>query len=460
MKRGIDTMIKSQIRQFCMGAIFLAISTQSCASPDSQALPSLQSASTQTTVPAATEIHTTATAIPTPSAPSFFFGYCWPIKPLEKGSGIKGHILFWSFENQAYFVWDVNSFHARKLEYGTLSPNDLSGYSISHDGSLLTAIFQSDSSLKKEDKIVLISPTQTKEYPIPQLLEGQFYRRVWFLPNGKIAINIAYSEEYRDISLLPESVYSPKTGYAYVYYVLDPATGSLTHNSILLKQFLFGSRINRVPIEFSPDMEYVMFKTFSYPDGEDKFALMNAKTSEVIWTGPYMPTWKPDGSALTSLGDNLYVMSKDGKIIQLTRFLENQSFAGFGPLYNEIPWSPDGHYVAFQTSGLPANILYIWDNEEKKVYSPCLPDELRAYANQRDAEWSMDSKYLFTGLVYPDALPDPNSDRNPPTHSSQFILDVENKIIYTLPDENHRGQYGLYATKGASIAGWLNWEVP
>ncbi len=389
-----------------------------------------------------------------------FDSSCWPIKPLEKDNGIKEHILFWSFENQAYFVWDVNSFQARKLEYGALSPDGLSGYSISPDGSLLAAIFQTNSSVKKENKLALISPTQIKEYPIPQLLEDQFYRRVWFLPDGKIAINIAYTEEYNDISLLPESAYSLETGYTYIYYVLDPVTGSLIRNSVLLKEFSFGSRMYRVPIEFSPDMEYVVYKMASYSGNEDKFALMNTKTGEILWTGPYLPTWKSDGSVLTSLADNLYIMSKDGKITQTTRFLANQSFVGFGPLYKEIPWSPNGHYVAFQTYGLPANVLYIWDDQEKKADRPCLPDELRAYAYQRGADWSVDSKYLFTSLVYPDAPPDPNSDRNPPTHSSQFILDMESQIIYALPDESNRGQYGLYATKGASIIGWVNWEIP
>lgn len=454
-------MIKSQTGQFYLLAIFLAISVQSCASPNAQISPSSQSMPTQTAVPSAIEVP--PTAIPTPSIPFTFVGWssqCWTIKPLEKGSGIKGRMLFWNFEDQSNFVWDVNSFHVRKLEHGSLSPHDkISSYSISRDGSLLTALFQSDSESQKEYKVVLISPTQTKEYSLPQLPERQYYRSAWFLPNGRIAIRISYSDEY-SIQAMLESEYSPKTGYAYLYYLLDPVTGNLTLNSVLLKEFEFGSRLDRVPVEFSPDMEYVVFRTASYADNSDKFALMNAKTGAILWTGSYMPRWKSDGSALTSLGDNLYTLSRDGKITQITNFKEKKTFIGLGVFHNVILWSPDARYVAFQEA-LPSinQLLYIWDDQEKVAYRPCLPDELRAYTDYYP-RWSLDGKYLLVDIVYPDAPLSPNDDRTPPTHGLMVILDMENQIIYTLPDENNRGQYGLLAPNGASIVDWINWELP
>jgi hypothetical protein len=431
--------------------VFLAMGFQSCVPSTVQIPSSPESTSTTTAIPKEVSPTSTPTFIP------FNTNWaCWPIRMLEKGNDIKGSILFLSrnSKNKTSFIWDVNSFHARNVDFS------IDSLTVSSDGSLLATMPLGG------NKIVLISSNETKTYPLNQPLpDGKVYGGVRFLPDGKIAVGI-HSEDESSINYEPS-----KSGYIAESYLLDPVTGNLTHNSVLLPDFTLGPRLTRFLIEFSPDMQYVVYKTTSYKDGNYKFALMNVKTGEIIWTGPSLPHWKPDGSSLTYfLGqgekdaqgyfiyNNLFSLSKDGKSSQMTWFNRTTLYE-IGKGYTEIPWSPNGRYAVFIGTNKLSSVflLYVWDDQEKVALRPCLPEEIRAYTDY-SVHWSFDSKYLLIRLVYPDAQL--AGELPPPSHSLDLILDMANQIIYTLPVESNRDEYKLQAPDGANIVDWVNWEIP
>lgn len=405
-------------------------------------------------LPASTEILSTLSPTPVPFGAHFA---CWPIKLLEKGNDIKGSIIFSSLsKNETSFAWDVSSFSTSKLDYHS------DAYSVSLDGSLLAT------TLTSENKVILVSTFETKVFPLNQpLSDGKVYLGATFLPSGKVAIEV-HSEEEDSIFYTP-----PQSGYKVEYYLLDPNTGGMTYNSVLLPGFTLGTQLARFPIRFSPDRQFVIYKTTPLENGVVNYALMNVHTGQILWTGSSMPYWKPDGNSLSYLlgqgekdsqgyflYNNLFSLLKDGQSTQLTWF-DRTMLVEPGKLFSQNPWSPNSRYaVFFGTSNktLPTFLLYIWDNQEKIAYRPCLPDELRAYSNYF-VHWSFDGNHLLIRLVYPDSLP--IGDLPPHTHYLDLILDMTNQIIYTLPDEKERLlQYELLAPDGAKIVDWVNWEIP
>ncbi|MFT3893527.1 MAG: hypothetical protein QM730_18010 [Anaerolineales bacterium] len=403
-------------RSFFVVIILLAMGVQGCGMP-------------KTPIPSSSE------TTPTASPASFPFEEnlsCWPIASLESSNDIKGSILFENMSRDGkLFAWDVSSFHTHKLDYSSLA------YTVSSDGSLVAFL------LFNQNKLILISSTQTKEFTLP---EGNDYVDVQFASNGLIYIGGTrdeFSSNYTD------------TGFFDKYYLLDTGTGNLTDKTVFLPNFTLGPRVYRFPIEYSPDLQYIVYKTTPSDDGNYKFALMNVKTGEIIWTGYSMPHWKPDGKVLTYFSRNLFSLSKDGTSSQMTHF-EQKILAGLGTLGEDMPWSSDGRYLAFHETQTALSLFYIWDNQEKVAFRPCLPDELRAYSNYH-AYWSPDSKFLLLRLVYPDTRY--SGEMPTPTHFLDLILDMRNQTIYTLPSDDNRGQFLSQAPDGAIIEGWVNWEL-
>lgn len=417
--------------------ILLVLSVQGCAR--THVTPLSKSARIENVTPTMAP----ATDIPSP-APSFHEDLsCWPIKPLKEGEDIKGSIVF-EGDNPA-FAWDISSFRTQALEDNI----DIASNAISSDGALVARLPFS------EDRLALISSKQTKFYPLP---EGK-YDGVRFLSNGLIMIG---GDRY---DLLDN--YKQGAGFTDKYYLLNPATGILTEGSVFLSGFSTGSLLDLFPIEYSPNMDYVIYKTIADNDQNYLIVQMDMKTGNVIWSGPFMPIWKPDGKTLVYLSskeekdtfgyfhhDNLYSISEDAKITQLTQF-DRKSLS---PLWGGLSWSPNGRYLAFQQTEPALSLFYIWDDQEKIAFRPCLPDENRAYPDYRTF-WSFDNKHIFMRIAYPDllAIPDPPESLTP-KYYVDLILDMENKTILELPDDNNRGEYTSYASRVP--VGWVNWEIP
>jgi hypothetical protein len=108
-------------------------------------------------------------------------------------------------------------------------------------------------------------------------------------------------------------------------------------------------------------------------------------------------------------------------------------------------------YLAFKfdqygNSGKPQ--LFIWDDKEKILLSPCLPVEPNI-SPFYGFEWSFDNKHIQVSLSYPQYT---STSSEGPDHWEYrpVLLDIPNKTILKLPDENGMG----------NILGWVNWEIP
>jgi len=413
----------------------------------------------------ATPPHVTSAAI------SHFDSSCWPLKTLEESNAIQGSFIFANYpgrsihESNGIFVWDISSFRSVEL-IGASGLKLREGSYISPGGNFIANLSDKNLTLVSRDGIQL--------YSLPK--EGELIRA--YLADGRI---LFVNKQNR------RSNYREGVGLTETYYILDPATGETTKHVVFLPNFQIGSHEVFI-IQYSPDMKYVLYRSTS---GEDdiKFTLYDLEKNRVIWVGPSrdanlvnsawsVPGWQADSSALTALYLNLntdqvnyYSISLDGDVSPLTNFngvsLYNttQPNPSWWSGYAEPPnWSPDGRYLV--SSGvqngdnlLDGTFMFVWDNHEKTGYKPCLPNERQRIFPHLIA-WSYDGFYFMVTLTF---MPSPSSTDIvlPGYISKSYILDLANKVIYEIPDENNRGEFAtLYKGGVNEFLGWVNWEIP
>ncbi len=397
---------------------------------------------------------------PTPPVPFREESSCWPIMRLKKGGEVNGSLLFGSYNPEHIFAWDISSFRTKTPDENAQTNWMLSSEIVSPDGKVIASMPY------HENKLVLTSSDNSKVLPLPK---GDYSGVVKILTNGSIVI-LGYTDQFWIRN------YSNGSGLTVPYYILDPATGDVTAYSVFLPGFTLGTQ-GAYPFSFSPDMDYAIYRNTQNKDGSDRYTLLDLKTNEIVWVEPNTPTglytaasfpvWHPKADRLTyilwsdwynSYG-NYYSISLDGTVSPMTWF-NRATPRHLGLSWMPLPpWSPNGRYMAFPVFQPGQPSLYIWDDQEKIAYRPCLPDE-----NQTDGDyqvyWSFDSNHLLLRLVYPD----PNSLATPtnllPTvHTADVILDMTTKTVLLLPPENDRGEYSNYKG-GAMPLGWVNWQTP
>jgi hypothetical protein len=400
---------------------------------------------------------------PTPTIPFHVDLSCWPIKPLQKEQDIKGSLIFGS-TSQSPFIWDVSSFRAKDM-------NTTWEILASPHGDMIGYLPWGKLALE------LISPNGTLSFQLP---EGDYGGISSYLPDGKIRIGTGKNDIMDN--------YKKGVGATDRFYVFDPATGKMTFHSVFLPGLIPLPRV--VEIQYSPDLHYVIYRTYPNSDGQPIFNLLNLSNNKVVWSGPEVgadmrndllgtvPSWMPDSSGLVynwekgNDGENFYFISLDGKVTQFTQF-KGIKLTGVNAMNLPLPsWSSDGRFMAFRVtnSSYPNESrphLYIWDNKEKVAYKPCWPEEAGDYnLDDNLVTWSFDGAHLFVHLDYWIMTPTSSPSRKevPPTtsiRSTDMILDLSNKTIYELPDKNNRGDYmALYKNKPVEMMGWLNWEIP
>jgi len=398
---------------------------------------------------------------PTQRAPFQIDSSCWQIKQLQGGNDIPGSLLF-DYGYSGIFYWDVSSFQAK------LFTKNISEWGLFLSSETLPSDRKSVPLIGSDGKVLFTSSDHSSiSFSFPHGNYG-----IKHLLNGNI-----FYQDYGDVIGRPvdTSIYQEGVGYTDQYYIYDSKTGEqIESHSVFLPKFTYyaAGQLSKADISYSPDGNYVLYRS-TLLDGKDGFSLLDLHSNQVKWTVPvsnkelgggdqlpYMPIWKPDGSALTFIwasedenkAQNFYTISLDGIVTQFTRFEEafpHGYILDFSP-----QWSPDRHYMAFrvQKPDHPMEFeLLIWDDVSKTLLDPCLPvDGIEPYYG---VDWSFDSKHIVLDLPYP-AMPSPRL--------RHWMLDVPNKILYELPGDeamqNYLGQSGKVT--GYSTGFWMNWEIP
>ncbi len=409
-------------------------------------------------------------ATPTPAATNAPFSQtdfsCWPLKPLHKGSKIKGSFIYVNYDNtnnsepKNVFAWDINSFRIMKINQDN-SKLDLQdrGY-VSPDGRNIAILL--------DGKLVLISQNGTQTFPLPK--DGISIRA--YLPDGRI---LMIDTQNRD------SAYTEGVGVTDIYYLLNPATGEITKHDVFLPGFQ--QELHHIfIIQYSPDMKYVAYKSTSTDD--NKFTLYGLEKKEVVWVGPELesnfkngawvaPAWQPNSKSLTNIyldenGSNYYSISLDGKVSPITNFHQTsvyntQSDAWWSGYAEFTNWSPNGRYLVFSGSQKDepfqamGSSLYVWDNQEKMVYKPCLPNEMDRFQRQYFTNWSFDGNQFIVTLAFASPADIASSGKT----LKSYIINPADKTIYELPDDNNRGEFSTIHSEGLNqLLGWVNWEIP
>jgi hypothetical protein len=391
---------------------------------------------------------------------------CWLMKPLQEGNDIKGSFIYAyraTPEDNRVFAWDVSSLHEITLKVDPRLNIFEESY-VSSDGSYIA---------KKSGKnLTLISRNDVQSF---------------LLPNENVLIDSTHTLGGRillvDLKSRDDN-YREGVGLTDIYYILDPASSEITKHSVFLPNL--EQELHHVwVIQYSPDMKYVLYKSMSkQQEAGVQFTLYDLEKNEVVWVGPSrefnlknmawtVPAWRPDSSALTNIyfsenESNYYSISLDGKVSQLTSFdgawlyttQSNLSWSG----YREFPnWSPDGRYLVLSGTlkgekdhGMGSS-LYIWDNQEKVVYKPCLLEEDKRFLDPYFPHWSFDSSHFIVTLTFASEMSAPQPGKTP----KSYILDLARKTIYELPNDNHMGEFISWEKKDFNeFLGWVNWEIP
>jgi hypothetical protein len=470
---GIRLLIDSYRKVLIMKAIKTCIQTLIVFMMLAGLGSSCKSATTESATPAL-PINVPTTIIPsitlppaTSSAMSRLDLSCWPVKPLQEGNNIKGSLIYANYaihtvETNHIFVWDVSSFHSKALKFDSKLIDDNVSL-ISSDGEFIAV--SSGKSLK------LISSGDERSFPLPN--EHVVLRD--YLPDGRILLVDMQNrfDNYREGA----------AGFTDTYYILSPPTGEIIKRSVFLPN-LASNWKGILVIQYSPDMKYVLYRSAS-DEHNIKFTLYDLAKNEIVWIGPLrdpslrndsytIPAWRPDSRSLTNMyynenGKNYYSISLDGEVSPITSFgidFFESTFSSnsWWSVYAVFPnWSPNGRYLVssgFQDHG--SSSMNIWDDKEKVGYKPCLPDEEHSTTDVYHTYWSfVDSSHFMVHLSFAPPTPTTPDAPQPWKIFKTYILDLDNKIIYELPEESKRGEFStLYQEGNNLLLGWVNWEIP
>jgi len=385
---------------------------------------------------------------------------CWEVKPLYYDSveNFKGSFLV---ENSGdkIFARDISTLKTK------LIVNQPSKRLFLSMNKKITGVMSNDS-------LTLISSTQTQSFPLPDMGRDKYFGSTFFLSDGRVFFQESprdHEEDYKN------------DGFTDIYYIFDPATGKTTKHSVFLPNFEKNSQ-GFYAIGYSPNIEYVIYRsTPTHKNVDSEYTLYNLETNRVLWIGPdhgsdisqgdgtMLPAWMPDSSALIyifadskNITSNYYSVSLDNKLTQLTYF-DNlipypwQTSPGIGSI-NTANLSPNGQYLLFfvdPMDGSSNRKLYVWDNQTKTAYTPCLPYEEAAEFDYY-TPWSPDSSNVIVNFRH--YIPFTTDGPRVISDSWHVVLDLSNKTIFVVLNRNSQGYLTTLSDKG--ILDWVDWEIP
>lgn len=443
-----------------------------------------KSTSVPSNTPSATIPPVTAPPVATRTPVSQINSSCWTVKPLQEGNDIKGSFIFIHYapfvegvgrKMESFFAWDLSSLKSKKLNLNmTAIKKSMEKQRL---WSTVVGSTNGDKFVMVTDNDVIFILQDSAEFiPLPEKESIDIVHSPSYLPaEGWFLINTFGSFEYGD------------SGIEDTYYILNSNTKEISKHKLFLPNFDKWDMWQGLGIYFSPDMKYVLYRSTHVTRGiygEDQFTLYNIVNNKVEWVMPPKdsnlllvggdPHWIPNTNVISAEfrdrntdKSNYYLISLDGKISSLND-LDSAPGTSIGAAKSgsTSDWSLDGRYLV---SAFPPS--YVWDNQVKTWYKPCLPDEDKSETGLTyQPIWSPDNSFFVAKLWFP-FLPTPTPLGGRFGPNKMYVLDVVNKVIYEMP-ESIKPLYDmaenpvqeefptLYKNGSNSFIGWVNWEIP
>jgi len=409
----------------------------------------------QSIAPTATVFPVASTAANTPNAPITREDFtCWPVKPLEEGNHIKGSFAYAHYDSSAnkhsavsYFIWDVSSFRSEKLNIN--KKMNITDRQLSSDGNKII--------LLTKDELVFMSYDNVESFSLPEkTINKNLTIKGYPSSDGRLLIS-EFGNYYNEGDI----DYKEGIGFTDTYYIFDPQSKSISTNTIFLPDLYMDWEMWPV-IYYSPDMSYVLYRS-TPTNHREQFTLYDIEKAKIVWTTPpensnwdiygLGPHWMPNSEIITAEFidqnthlSNYYYISLNGKISSVND-LEYFSGSGISLYAPPLDWSLNGRYLVSSNYS-----TFIWDNQTKISYKPCLPNETDSIV-QNMPIWSFDGSYFIVALTF-------LSSKGENIYK-KYILDLANKTIYEMPESVNQGEFStLYKDGRNDFLGWVNWEIP
>ena len=404
--------------------------------------------------PTATIFPVTSTPTNTPNTPITREDFtCWPVKLLQEGNDFKGSFVYAHYDSPVnknrtsdYFVWNIRSFRGEKLEIDKRM--DIVNSRVSFNGSKIT--------LLTKDELVFMSYDNIEAFSLPEkAINKNLTIKGYLSPDGRLLISEFRNYKEGDID------YKEGIGFTDTYYIFDPQSRSISTHTIFLPGLYMDWEMRPV-IYYSPDMSYVLYRS-TPTSHKEQFTLYDIEKAKIVWTTPpensnwniygFGPHWMPNSEIITAEFidqsthlSNYYYISLNGKITPVND-LEYSPGSGISLYAPPLDWSPNGRYLVLSNYS-----TFIWDNQTKIYYKPCLPNE-KDTIFQNMPIWSFDSAYFMVTLTF-------LSPKGENVYK-KYILDLANKTIFEMPENVNQGEFStLYKGGRNDFLGWVNWEIP
>ena len=350
---------------------------------------------TEGSTPTLSSASPTDTASPSPTPTPFSFQSDCSVFFRERSSNLplarKGRLLLKGAESGSIYSLDLRSRRIDLLlgEYGyrriEVSP---------YNGTIFWLEI-----IKGGDDVghFILPDGDMVQYPIPT-----YWYFIRWLADGRVMFGVLIKWEENAIS----DNYTVDE-----FYTLMPETGEIEHHSVPMPDFDWTSRRDSF-ITYDPTLTKVFFS--GRVDGDNKYALRDLKTGQVLWqgfdwfttfnSGDIKPIWQNSGEKavigyVKNTGTALYTVDIKGNEVLILDLSEYYTEGFF--LIDGVWWSPNDRYLAFTFTQLTTalnpftiNYLYILDLQTNIVFDYCLRIDRWAIP-----QWSPESSQIAVQLI-------------------------------------------------------------
>ncbi len=177
-------------------------------------------------------------------------------------------------------------------------------------------------------------------------------------------------------------------------------------------------------IDYGPDLQWLVYEATKQGNGVGPI-VWDTVAKKVLWKSPYggfdiiRPKWSPQSDRVALItNDRLYIIDHSGQSQLIFNDSEN---------YVANPaWSPDGHYLAFQTvkKSLQSGSLLVYDVEANQIIDPCITTSITADDDPSALFWAPDSHQIAVSF---------SRETQATQVALTMLVDLQKNISYEMP---------------------------